>query len=211
MAFKPSLKRKFVPTSMEINITPIMNLVVVLIPLLLATAEWVKLGLIESKMPPAGGGGGELTEQVEKKALNLIVSIEDEQIAISLFGATLENPLINEVECYHTIPLQASGEYDFAALNMLLYDIREDVVEPGILQEQIPSLDRFGNPVYNPDGTPLMVNDYIYNDVDNVRISAPNSLPFQSLVSVLDACRVYRDDAGHVNYLFPVPFLGKLS
>jgi len=188
-----------------------MNLVVCLIPLLLATAIWVKLGLLESKMPPAGGGGGELTEQVEKQSLSLIVSLEEVQIAVSIFGATAENPQVNEAQCYHTLPLLANGDYDFAALNRLLHDIREDVVELGVLAEQIINEDRFGNPVYNPDGTPQMVNDYLYKDADNVRISAPNNLPFQSLISVLDACRVFKDEEGRKTYLFPVPFLGKLS
>ncbi len=211
MAFKPSLKRKFIPPDEDVNVTPIMNLVVVLIPLLLATAEWVKLGLIESKMPPAGGGGGELTEQVEKKALSLIVSLEEEQIAVSLFGATAANPEVDGSVYYRTIPLLPTGEYDYAVLNTLLHDVRLDVVEQGVLAEQIPNLDRYGNPVYNPDGTPQLINDYIYSDVYNVRISAPNHLPFQSLISVLDACRVYKDEDGHLSYLFPVPFMGKLS
>lgn len=52
MAFKPSDKKKRAPESIEPNITPIMNLMVVLIPMLLSAARLTELSLLEY-LPPA--------------------------------------------------------------------------------------------------------------------------------------------------------------
>jgi len=71
MAYKPSLRRKTDELEMELDIRPVMNLMVVLIPLLIAGAEWVKLGIIEINVPPAKsatgpGAGDDQNEQKEQ-------------------------------------------------------------------------------------------------------------------------------------------------
>jgi biopolymer transport protein ExbD len=60
MAFKPSMRRSGQNLDMELDIKPVMNLMVVLIPLLLAGVEMVKLSIIEIDLPPskAAGSGG---------------------------------------------------------------------------------------------------------------------------------------------------------
>ncbi|KAA3661619.1 MAG: hypothetical protein DWQ10_04175 [Calditrichaeota bacterium] len=55
MAYKPSQRRSIETLPTEPNLTPIMNLMVVLIPLLLSSAEFVKLGAIELNLPPVVG------------------------------------------------------------------------------------------------------------------------------------------------------------
>lgn len=55
MAYKPSQRRSIEIEPTEPNLTPIMNLMVVLIPLLLSSAEYVKLGAIELNLPPVAG------------------------------------------------------------------------------------------------------------------------------------------------------------
>jgi len=45
MAYKPSARRKSVDLDMDLDIKPVMNLMVVLIPLLLAGAEFVKISI----------------------------------------------------------------------------------------------------------------------------------------------------------------------
>jgi len=123
VAIKPSNKRKYVPPEEELDVTPIMNLIVVLIPALLMTAEWVKLGLIETKLPPRGGGGGGFTEQVEYKNLNLLVMVDQEGFAVSLFNATRDNPEVDGVNYYYEIPRSPEGDYDYTALNERIHEI----------------------------------------------------------------------------------------
>ena len=52
--------------AMDLDIRPVMNLMVVLIPLLLQGAEWVKLGAIEINAPPSKSGGKNAGEQQDK-------------------------------------------------------------------------------------------------------------------------------------------------
>ena len=51
MAYKPSARRSGVTADIELDIKPVMNLMVVLIPLLLAGVEMVKLSIIEIDLP----------------------------------------------------------------------------------------------------------------------------------------------------------------
>ena len=57
MAFKPSARRLSQSLEMDLDIRPVMNLMVVLIPLLLAGTVLVELSIIEINLPPAQSGG----------------------------------------------------------------------------------------------------------------------------------------------------------
>ena len=211
MAFKPSLKRKCHPGSEELDLTPIMNLVVVLIPLLLATAEFVKLGLLETRLPPAVGSLSSVSpteQEAPKEKLSLLVSVDSLGIAVSIFGSTP----ISETETvqYWRLSNLENGSMDVAALSQTLWGIRQDVIEPSI-QGEIQNKDAKGKLLFNQDGSPQMVDDYLYSDAENVMISAPNDLPFQELVTLMDHTRTYEDPAGQVHKLFPSPMMGKIQ
>ncbi len=85
MAYKPSQRKTMEAEPTEPNLTPIMNLMVVLIPLLLSSAEYVKLGAIELNLPPAAGP----LQQEQKlpvegtKSLDLLVLITNNEFVIS--------------------------------------------------------------------------------------------------------------------------------
>ena len=212
MAFKPSDKRKFTPAEEDLDITPIMNLVVVLIPLLLASAEFVKLGLLEMQLPPTPAAGvASMPEQEEepKGKLNLIVSVDSLGFAVSVFGATPESE--TAAEHYHRIPMDVQGEYDFDALNERCWQIRSEIVVPSILGK-VQNQDEEGNLLFNVDGTPQMVDDYSFIDAERVIISAPNEFPFGKLVKVMDATRVHQTGPGApVDIMFPTPMMGKIQ
>jgi hypothetical protein len=211
MAFKPSLKRKFVPGSEELDLTPIMNLVVVLIPLLLATAEFVKLGLLETRLPPASGGVAAslpTEDAAPKEKLSLIVSADSLGLGVSIFAATPASE--NADEHYFRLPRLITGQQDLDQLSKLLWTIRSEVVEPSILGE-IQNKDAKGKLLFNLDGTPQMVDDYLYSDAENVMISAPNDLPFQELVSLMDHTRSFKSEDGVTRKLFPSPMMGKIQ
>ncbi|KAA0231321.1 biopolymer transporter ExbD [candidate division KSB1 bacterium] len=127
MAFKPSKRRHIKEESTELNLTPIMNLMVVMIPLLLSSAQFIKIGIIELNLPPAAGAtagmaSGSAPKEAQRK-LDLTVSITDQGFYISsaaamLTGATATGP---------TIPIQTNGEYDFQALSQKLHEIKQNI------------------------------------------------------------------------------------
>lgn len=211
MAFKPSAKRKYLPAIEELDLTPIMNLVVVLIPLLLASAEFVKLGLLETRLPSGGGeGGGGLPQQeVPKEKMNLIVNVDSTGFAVSVFNQTESSDPTGRY--FQRVLMLSSGEFDYDGLGEVLHEIHTSVVVPSVLG-QVQNKDDDGRPLFNPDGSPQLVNDYKYEDAENVIITAPNSLPFQELVSVMDAARMWKSEDGKEKVImFPTPQLGKIQ
>ncbi|MBN2102704.1 biopolymer transporter ExbD [bacterium] len=127
MAYRPSKRAR---RSFEIeppNIAPMMNLMVVLIPLLLTSAEFVRLGVIELNLPPAATGpDGTMLNQMpieSQKKLDLTVTVTDRGFFISSSMAVLSG----SAEGGPTIPL-VNGAYDYRALSLKLYEIKQRAV-----------------------------------------------------------------------------------
>jgi biopolymer transport protein ExbD len=125
MAYRPSKRGKRLVEMENPNLTPIMNLMVVLIPLLLTSAEFVRLGVIELNLPPAAAGpGGEALNQMPIEAsrkLDLSVTVTDRGFFISSAMAVLSGTEYGEP----TIPMKDSLQYDFEALSLKLYEIKQ--------------------------------------------------------------------------------------
>jgi len=126
MAFKPSSRKKRDRAEPEADMLPIMGLIIILIPMLLSSAQFSRLGMIELNLPKAaggGGGGGNPDEPKEiKLKLNMMVTIlKDGYVMGSAFSVATESG-------EPTIPLKA-GEYDYEALNKYLYDIKTKAEE----------------------------------------------------------------------------------
>jgi len=121
MAYRPSLRRTRVSIQdLEPNLTPIMNLMVVLIPLLLTSAQLIKISVIELNLPPAAGP--EITEEAPPKEedlrLELAVTITDK-------GFILSSPAdILGSDSGPSIP-KLDGEYDYELLAQTLYKIKQ--------------------------------------------------------------------------------------
>lgn len=124
MAFRPSKRARHGFELEHTNITPMMNLMVVLIPLLLTSAEFVRLGVIELNLPPASAGPeSEALSQMPAESfqkLDLAVTITNEGFFISSALAVLSGNQTGEP----TVPLN-NGEYDFDALSDKLYEIKQ--------------------------------------------------------------------------------------
>lgn len=123
MAFKPSLRRHHKPESTELNLTPILNLMVVMIPLLLTNAQFIKIGVIELNLPPSVGATGLANDAPKEynRTLDLTVSVTDQGFYISSATTVLEG----EKGAGPTIPVNADGEYDFTALSQKLLEIKQ--------------------------------------------------------------------------------------
>ncbi len=124
MAFRPSLRSSRGSKPPEMNMFPMMNLMVVLIPLLLSTAQIVKIGMIQLNLPPAVGAGGQnKAAPVEsEKNLDLAITITDQGFFISSSAAVLGNKKGEGP----SIP-KKDGKYDFAKLSETLYQIKQKV------------------------------------------------------------------------------------
>lgn len=123
--FKPSARRRTASQPGELNQLPVMNLMIILIPVLLAQSAAVKLALHEVDLAGGGGGGGAaISEEAQKEELSLLVTITREGFDIlSAFG--------REETAGPTVPMKGGG-YDYEALNAKLMDIKKDIVKSGI-------------------------------------------------------------------------------
>lgn len=110
----------------DLNLVPIMNLVTILIPFLLLSAQFVTLAVIDSTLP-AIGKPTEATEEDEKEKLNLSVAITATGFSILGASGVLGNP---EGEGA-TVPCLRDGcpgaeAYDVKRLTQMLGQIKDE-------------------------------------------------------------------------------------
>ena len=167
MAYKPSLRRKSEELDMELDIRPVMNLMVVLIPLLIASAEWVRLGSIEINVPPSSTGVGDEGDQADneeaekEKKLGLSIAITDLGITIASPGAVLGS---GENEEGPTVPVLEDGKQDYEALKAKLIEIKKAITGKG------------------------------FKDENRAVITAAGDIEYQVIVRVMDYLQTYEND-----------------
>lgn len=106
MAFKPSQRRKAQEEMGELDLTPYMNFVMILIPVIMQASEYIKLAMLKIDLPPAAGSGaGGAAEEAPQETLDLSVSITSGGFTIASAKARL--PII---------PLKGT-DYDYDELN----------------------------------------------------------------------------------------------
>jgi len=198
----PSLRRTKPEGTTELNLTPIMNLMVVLIPLLLSVAEFTKLALLEY-MPPAeaaedANGGGDNddkdsgNDEEKETYLRLLINLTAGNIIqVSMYGK------LEEGEHFYEIPAIPEGYYNLSALGDSLYSIKvHEVGEPtgkdSIMNEETILWEVF--------------NTYKVKDGREVSITALGTIPFQTIINVMDVCR-YKEIEYEKKELFPLTLL----
>jgi biopolymer transport protein ExbD len=174
MAFKPSMRRSGQNLDMELDIKPVMNLMVVLIPLLLAGVEMVKLSIIEIDLPPAkaGSGPGENEENPDKekeKRLGLKIAITTDGITLATAGAIMSG----ESGEGPTIPRTGTDDYNYDQLKEKLIELKKLIVDKG------------------------------YVDKDTAIITAGADIEYQVIVTTMDIILKYEDEEGNIQPLFP--------
>lgn len=197
-AFRPSERKRRSLDEVAVDLTPIMNLVVVLIPLLLQVVMFIQIGRIDYEPPPIpsvdsgenggeGGGGGEKVE-----LLNLVVNVTDSALQVSIYNAV-------SGQGYWNIPL-VDGGYDYAKLQEVLIKIKDEEIGAPLKTETITD---------PKTGESTVKEIYKVEDASIVRIAAKPTLKYQDLVSLLDATRSVVLN-GKEKWLFPQPILGVL-
>jgi biopolymer transport protein ExbD len=182
MAYKPSMRRHMTVEEIPLDIRPVMNLMVVLIPILLFSAEFVKLSIRELNLPPASGGAG-LSEEQQKpqeqeKRLFLTVLISKKGFYIGTRGGYLSGE--GESEDEPSIPLNEDGSYNYELLQQKLIELKEKIAGQG------------------------------FADGKSAIISAEADIPYKDVVKVMDYITVFRNDEGLNQELFPQINIGQV-
>ena len=118
MAFKPSARRKSESGAEELDLTPYMNFVMILIPVIMQASEYIKLAMLKIDLPPAPGAGSAGAQEPlppEQETLDLAVAVTKGGFTITSKSATM--PII---------PLKGT-EYDYAELNKKLWELKQQV------------------------------------------------------------------------------------
>ncbi|MBD3165849.1 hypothetical protein GF324_04580 [bacterium] len=206
---------------------PIMNLMVVLIPMLLSLTQFIQLALMQYNPPPveevgegddSDSGDGGSSDAPAK--LDLLLNITEEGFELSMFGKTKGDDFV----AIPKVPLTIQGQtatgpdgqpmmvFDYDKLHEELVRVRKEVIGDPIHEEEIT----------DPETGEISVKQvFKYEDAQQINIAAKGDTPWQVLVSVLDELRTYKVDSGVTNPsgepvmvdrpLFPVPRLGQLQ
>jgi biopolymer transport protein ExbD len=187
MAYKPSLRRASNPQSADLDIRPVMNLMVVLIPLLLAGAEFVKLSVIEVNLPPrqSGGGGGgkqnDKPQEKKEKKLQLSLAVTDKGIYIASPAGVLGGEANAQGdETGPTVPVTSEGKHNLKVLKDKLIDIKKKIAG----------------------------QDFKDNDV--ITLTAAKDTGLQVIIDIMDVVQTYKDESGQPQELFPKVQFGKV-
>lgn len=182
----------------EPNMVPFMNLMVVLIPLLLSSSEFVKLGMIELKLPESSAGGG-AGEDESKKTAKVDLGVVITEKGFSLFHY-FKNDTADAGEA--EIPL-VEGKYDYITLNKKIAEVK---------RRALYEIIGLTNNDLTPD-TELWKLSYLYShndlsavtlfeDHENIKIVADDKITYETVVAVMDAARGVVTASGKVT-LFP--------
>jgi biopolymer transport protein ExbD len=166
---------------MELNITPVMNLMVVLIPLLLLGVEMVKLSIVEIDLPPASAGAGNNAddknpEKEKEKKLGLKIAILSNGISLATASAVMSG----EQGEGPTVPVQADGEQNLDMLKEKLVELKKAIMEQK------------------------------FKDQNTAIITAGKDIEYQVIIHILDVIQSYKDDKGDIQPLFPQVNFGQV-
>jgi len=206
-SYKVSGRRIKEELDTEPNIVPFMNLMVVLIPLLLSSSEFVKMGMIELKLPEAAGAGGGAGGEVQDVKLNLGIVITGK--GFQLFHAFKQEvkppagaPAVDPATLPPEIPL-VDGQFDYAALNAKLAEVKRQALLAILrtVDSSVPATSTLEQlwDVYRGQS---IARPPVYADHEDLKIVAEDSVKYQVVVATMDAARGFVGKAGNVT-MFP--------
>ncbi len=204
-SYKVSARRMKEEVETEPNMVPFMNLMVVLIPLLLSSSEFVKLGMVEIKLPESaqssGGAGGGEDEQKKEAKLELGVVITKK--GFSLFHHFKEDGESGERDTTAAEIPVTGGEYDYAALTRELAKVKKKAL-----------VEILGSVGVENTGSMSLAELYLQftriedgelptlKDHQMIKIVADEKTKYQTVIAVMDAARGVRTSRGKVT-MFP--------
>lgn len=191
----------------DTDVTPMLNLMVMLIPFLLTSSEFVKIGAIELKLPESQGQGlgeqegGHSQQQEAKLDVGIVITVKGFNI-YDYFRQEGTDSTGNMTEKKPDIPL-VDGTYDYAALNLRLADIKKKALA-AILKPYIPQLVDNASlyQLAKAYATKDLSENKTFPDHENVKLVAEEQIKYEVVVKVMDAARGIRTPDGDVT-MFP--------
>jgi biopolymer transport protein ExbB/TolQ/biopolymer transport protein ExbD len=187
----------------DADVTPMLNLMVILIPVLLTSSEFVKLGAIELKLPEAaqsGAAGGAGVQQDAKLDVGVVITSKGFNV-FNYFKAEEKTAPQAVGEKQPDIPM-VNGAYNFSALGAKLAEIKKkalaEIVRTSINIPADASLFQLYKTFLSKDFSAVRV----FPDHENVKIVAEDKIKYETVVSVMDAARGTRTADGNVT-MFP--------
>lgn len=202
MANKPSERRNYQDEEMELNLTPMMNLIAILIPVLLVSTVFVEIAVINVAAPAIGNApdNPEPEDKPDRPPLNLTVTVTDKGYTIAGSGDVLPADGAGEGDKGPTIPI-AQKQVSCARYVGTVPPPRAKN------KEQAPC----GNAeetrsfwVYDPDALQkklIEIKDS-FPDERRMIIAAEQDTNFEAITDVMDAGRDYKDPGGEIRVLF---------
>lgn len=144
-----------------INIMPLMNIIMLLIPFLIMSTEFIKLGVINVVAPKIGQGSSSQKKEQDKPKkppLNLTVSVTDKGMTLITRGDKIpEGCLLN---------VKAAGE------------------------KKLPTIKKIGNKYNFPELTSCLDKiKKLFSDEKRIIIMAEPEIKFEVIVNIMDASR----------------------
>jgi biopolymer transport protein ExbD len=191
----------------DTDVTPMLNLMVMLIPFLLTSSEFVKMGAIELKLPEStqggGGGGGGESQQETKLELGVVITSKGFNV-FDYFNQAEKAAQANQTlgEKLPDIPLK-NGEYDYETLNAKLAEVKRKALYE-IVKAYYPTVTPDAS-LYQLSKAYLSKNlstSSVFADHEAVKLVGEDKIKYQTVVAVMDAARGTRTPDGNVT-LFP--------
>ena len=110
---------RVVREEVEVNLIPVMNLFVTLIPFLLLAAAFLHVGVIATSLPSQTDEASDIAADRMSVTVNLLV--EDDKIELSASNAVLDEETLSELAL--TVPKTKEG-YDLELLGKALHEIK---------------------------------------------------------------------------------------
>jgi biopolymer transport protein ExbD len=199
---KPSERRNFQEEGMELDLTPMMNLIAILIPALLVSTVFIEIAVVNVAAPAIGSApqDDQPQDKPDKPPLNLTVTVTDQGYSLTGSGGPIGTPSGGDQKG-PTIPVLQRATSCQSYL--------------GTVPPPRPK-----NKEQKPCEDPEEVRQFWVYDVetlqkkfveikdafpDEVRviIAAEQKIEFEAITDVMDAGREVKDPGGEIRELFP--------
>ena len=186
----------------DTDVTPMLNLMVMLIPFLLSSSEFVKIGAIELKLPESAQGSGDgsgANSEFQNQKLDVGIVITSKGFNVfSYFKGETAPSQTSEPD----VPL-VNREYDYTGLNAKLAEIkRKALIE--VLKANVGPVPENANlyQLYRSFSTRDLSGTTVFPDHESIKIVAEEKMKYKTVVAVMDAARGTRTPDGNVT-MFP--------
>ncbi len=176
-------KKKFDDKIEDLNLVPIMNLVVCLIPIVLLGTSLVKIGVINVNAPKFGMGQA-APDDSEEKPLNLTVAVGEDGFRITASGADINQvlglapaaePGAEPTEAAAGPLIAKQGEnYDYVELYNKLVQIKEKFPEETIINLTADARIPFKVMIYTMDSIRVRLEKDSYEDIEGFKAASVN-------------------------------------